>query len=252
MTTNTPAIPVYDNQFFTDIEEGSLSSAETVVPIVTALIKPKSVIDVGCGQGVWLSVFARNGISDYTGIDGSYVNPQSLQIPNQNFIPTDLNEYFTVPNRAYDLAICLEVAEHLSPSMSDYLIEKLTSASPVVLFSAAIPGQGGVDHRNEQPFQYWYEKFKARGFLASDAVRTKILNNSQVKWWYRQNIFLYIHESCCDQFDWFQHDEQKLFAAAEWVHINMIRQPEPSIRRMIRELPKAFYNGVRNQVRRFT
>jgi len=119
-----------------------LKSAEIVVPIVLDLIKPKSVVDVGCGRGEWLYVFQRQGISDILGIDGEWVDKNKLLIPKESFLTSTLEHPLRI-NRTFDLVVSLEIAEHLPEKSAEMFIETLTTLGPVILFPAAIPLQGG-------------------------------------------------------------------------------------------------------------
>jgi len=165
-------------------------AAQEIVPRIIELFNPKSVVDVGCGIGTWLSVFKEKGIEDILGIDGDFVNQNRLTISVENFLPSDLEKKFQI-NRKFDLALSLEVAEHLRPESADTYIESLTSLSDIIIFSAAIPGQGGQNHLNEQWPDYWEKKFRSRGFISYDNFRTEFWENQKIEWWYRQNILLY-------------------------------------------------------------
>jgi len=105
----------------------------------------------------------------------------------------DLERRFDL-GRRFDLAICLEVAEHLSPAAADPLVDSLTSHADVVLFSAAIPFQGGHHHVNEQFPDYWAERFARRGFCVIDCLRPRIWNDAEILWWLRQNVLVFAHE----------------------------------------------------------
>jgi SAM-dependent methyltransferase len=183
---------VYDRDFFDSISEGSLESARTVVPMVLDLVGPlESVVDVGCGTGSWLRAFSEAGIDDFLGIDGDYVRGDQLQIPADRFCALDLT--LPIPlERRYDLVLCLEVAEHLPPSVADGLVRSLTALGDTVLFSAAVPYQGGSEHINEQWPEYWAEKFRARGFAALDPFRTRLWVEEKVEPWFAQNLVLYV------------------------------------------------------------
>jgi hypothetical protein len=164
-------------------------AANIVLPLIFQLEKPSSVLDIGCGLGTWLSASKNLGVVDYLGVDGEYVNKDLLTIPLINFKAHDLRTPLHL-NRKFDLAICLEVAEHLPESSSDVLVSSLVCHADKILFSAAVPGQGGQNHINEQWPEYWEKKFAVHGFYFHDTIRPLIWNNPNVDWWYRQNIFL--------------------------------------------------------------
>ncbi len=167
----------------------NMDAPREVVPIIMELIKPKSVLDVGCGTGTWLKAFEEAGVEHYYGLDGHYVKESQLQIPYKKFIVTDFSKQWAI-NEEFDLVVSLEVAEHLPESSADTFIESLVAHGDVILFSAAVPGQGGQHHINEQWPEYWQQKFAKHGFYFHDTIRPLIWNNEKVNWWYRQNIFI--------------------------------------------------------------
>lgn len=187
----------YDKAFFDDIEPASLQSAEIVVPILTDLVRPNSVVDVGCGSGAWLSVFKRLGVMKVLGLDGNYVERKSLLIEEDEFVPVDLTMPFPVAGR-FDLALCLEVAEHLPAQSAQRFVESLCKLAPVICFSAAVPGQGGIQHLNEQWPVYWEGLFRAAGFVVLDPVRPLIWQDRRVAWYYRQNLLLIARSDVVD------------------------------------------------------
>jgi SAM-dependent methyltransferase len=180
----------YAPSFFKGHEQGAARSAQAVVPLVLKQFDVQSVVDVGCGTGICLAEFAQHGIADYLGIDGQYVPREMLRIPADRFIVSDLSD-FALPQRSFDLACSLEVAEHLPPECAEQFVAALAALAPAVLFSAAIPGQGGTNHLNEQWQSYWAALFARSGFVGVDCVRPNVFNNSAVELWYRQNIIIY-------------------------------------------------------------
>jgi 2-polyprenyl-3-methyl-5-hydroxy-6-metoxy-1,4-benzoquinol methylase len=164
---------LYNQDFFKIINPDAIRSAEIIVPIVMDLVHPKSIVDVGCGTGIWLSIFKRYGASKVLGIDGPYIEESTLYIPKSEFLPHDLRVPIYLPD-TYDLAVCLEVAEHLPAKAARSLIKSLTSLSSVILFSAAIPGQTGKNHINEQWPDYWEELFKEANYITVDIIRPRI------------------------------------------------------------------------------
>jgi trans-aconitate methyltransferase len=189
---------LYSEQFYDTIDEGARSSARVIVPIVAKHMPIDSVCDVGCGRGIWLRTFMEYGARTVFGMDGSYVDVNSLYIPQLDFRPTDLSQPFQV-SRRFDLAVSLEVAEHLSPHCAGQFVRDLTALSDCVLFSAAIPGQGGTGHINEQWQSYWARLFSDHGYAALDIVRPVTWIDERVCWWYRQNTLLYVNTRAIHQ-----------------------------------------------------
>ena len=111
----------YTKDFFEQIRDGARQSAREIIPLILDLIKPTSVIDVGCGDGTWLSVFKEFGLKDFWGIDGDYVDKDTLQIPKEKLLVFDLTKPFHVA-REFDLVVSLEVAEHLPLDSSESFV----------------------------------------------------------------------------------------------------------------------------------
>ena len=99
------------------------------------------------------------------------------------------------------MAISLEVAEHVDKKFSEVFVDNLVRHSDVVLFSAAIPYQGGFRHVNEQWQSYWASLFEARGFTSYDLFRSQIWNDHNIHFWYKQNTILYINKNNVDTID---------------------------------------------------
>jgi len=181
---------VYRHDFFAEHASGSSRSAAVVVPLVLSRVPVNSVVDVGCGIGPWAAEFLAQGVPDVWGIDGDYVDRAQLRIPAERFAARDLSKPLQF-DRAFDLAVCLEVGEHLPKSRAAGLVADLTSLTPCVLFSAAVPRQGGAHHINEQYVPYWVDLFAKQGYEGVDPIRPWILGNDAVEWWYQQNIVMF-------------------------------------------------------------
>jgi SAM-dependent methyltransferase len=181
---------IYSREFFAGQFEGSARSAGVVVPLVLSLVPAKSVVDVGCGVGPWAASFLANGVSDVWGVDGDYVQSSQLLIPVERFIARDLRKPLLL-DRHFDLAVSLEVAEHLPPSRAASFVDDLTRLAPCILFSAAIPGPTGTDHINSQYLPYWIELFQKRQYEAIDPIRPQIWGKDSVEWFYQQNIVIF-------------------------------------------------------------
>lgn len=194
MNQVVPAVreTAYDRKFYERIADGSLSSARAVVPIILSLTEPRSVVDVGCGVGSWLRAFEEHGLTDYLGLDGAHVDRDQLLVSPDRFRAFELCD---IPSaglgQTFDLALCLEVAEHLPSRMAERLVAFLADLAPCVLFSAAMPGQGGTNHVNERWPGYWRRLFESRGYDRLDPIRPRVWRDPRVEWWYKQNLFLY-------------------------------------------------------------
>ena len=184
---------VYNNTFFDYIDAGAQSSARAFTSLLMDWLKPASVLDLGCGRGVWLGEWQAAGAKTVLGVDGDYVDRAQLAIPKDSFRAEDLTKPLTF-DRRFDLAQSLEVGEHLPTEASDALVGSLCAGSDRVLFSAAVPGQGGEFHINEQPLSFWQEKFEAHGYRAYDCIRPHLTGNQNVEPWYRYNAILYVND----------------------------------------------------------
>lgn len=180
-------------RYIHDEEHHNMIAPEIIVPFLIKNIQPKSVVDVGCGIGTFLKVFSDNGIDDILGVDGEWTDKGLLAkyIDLNNYKVVDLEQNLVL-NRRFDLAISLEVAEHLKENSADIMVKNLANLSDVIVFSAAFPGQGGQNHVNEQWPTYWQRKFNKHGYKLYDLLRPIFWENGQIPAWYRQNIFLYI------------------------------------------------------------
>jgi SAM-dependent methyltransferase len=181
----------YDANFYSARSGGSIASAREILPVVKRYIDPTSVVDVGCGNGTWLKIWRDLGVENFIGIDGDYVDRNQLLIPQERFLPMNLAAPAHLDDQ-FDLVQSLEVAEHLPSSSAETFITFLCSLGPVILFSAAIPYQGGTNHLNEQWPAYWADLFSRQGYLPFDVIRDHVWDNSKIDWWYAQNTLLFV------------------------------------------------------------
>lgn len=181
---------VYSNTFFNYIEQGAIDSARAIVPFLKKNISFHNIVDIGCGRGAWLTVFREHGTNEIMGIDGEYVDKSNLLVKPDEFMHHDLSQSLSLAKR-YDLAISLEVAEHIHEASADIFVENLVGLSDVVVFSAAVKGQGGEYHVNEQPLNYWRQKFESRGYACYDCVRNHVQDNTTMRPWYKYNTLIY-------------------------------------------------------------
>ena len=183
---------VYNDGFYKDRHDATTYAADRILTILLELLPPvASAIDIGCGVGTWLHLLLEKGIERIHGVEGDWLDTRHLQIPEDCFTKHDLQQPLVVDSR-FDLAISLEVAEHLPPEKATLFVNTLTDLSDFILFSAAIPGQGGEHHVNEQWPDYWATLFRENEFVPVDRIRGSIWDDKRIPVWYRQNILLFV------------------------------------------------------------
>ena len=180
----------YNEHFYNAQSGGSYRSALQVAPIICNLYKPKTIADIGGGVGTWARAFEELGVKAVC-FDGDYVNASQVQC--KEFRVTDLEKPVECDER-FDAVVCLEVAEHLTPERAESFVKDLCKLSNVVIFSAATPGQGGTNHINERPHDYWHNLFELEGYEVSEALRIRVQGNLAIESWYRKNIFTYLRK----------------------------------------------------------
>lgn len=190
MTVNTK---IYDDQFFNNTIKFENQSAKAAVEILIKHFAPKSVVDIGCGAGIYLAEFKKNNV-EISGFDGSPA-AISASLAGDKIKLHDLCQPLKL-NRQFALCLCFEVAEHLAETCADILIDTLTSLSRTIVFTAATPGQGpaSLGHINEQPPKYWQKKFKQKKFLMNKKLTEKIkekMIEQNVVWWLSKNLMIF-------------------------------------------------------------
>lgn len=180
----------YSQRYYEGLKEDSAASAREAVPVILGLLPARTVVDVGCGSGTWAKEYLAAG-RDVLGVDGDVVRDDQLLIPRERFQRADLAQPLRLA-RTFDLVNCLEVAEHLPAPRAESFVADLCRLGDAVVFSAAVPGQGGTHHVNEQWQGYWLAWFRAQGFAPLDCLRPALWDNERVAWWYLQNLMVYV------------------------------------------------------------
>ncbi|MDH5472002.1 MAG: class I SAM-dependent methyltransferase [Gammaproteobacteria bacterium] len=187
-------MPKYSHNFYKDKPQETFYPANTIIQAVLDILPEiHSVVDFGCGVGAWLAAIKDRGIDNIQGFDGPWVDQNLLTIPLENFKRTDLSQEILLDQK-YDLAISLEVAEHLPETSARTFVKSITNASDFVLFSAAIPLQGGTHHVNEQWQDYWASLFKEHNYETIDLIRAQIWDDEKIPYWYKQNILMFVKQ----------------------------------------------------------
>ena len=192
--TQAAEIP-YHSRYREDHEPGSTRAAARILPVVLQIVDVASVVDVGCGSGAWLAAAQDQAVPVLRGIEGPWAAGWGdVFDPAFEITLCDLEQPLQLGER-YDLAICVEVAEHLTPSRAPGLVGDLCRLGRSVLFGAAVPGQGGARHINEAPLSEWTRHFAANGYRPLDVVRRRVWDDPAIPYYYRQNSVLFVAEA---------------------------------------------------------
>lgn len=193
----------FDSAVYDAIRAGARSSARVVAPLLVdetirphgvELRVPFDVLDVGCGEGWWSAAIrdASPLVKEVISIDEATPATTAPGV-NVQILDLERGDAVHLVGAAFGLTVCLEVAEHVSPAAGDDLVAMLcavTDPAGAIAFSAAIPGQGGHHHVNEQWPSYWDERFRAQGWRLSDPLRERLWDDERVEPWYRQNLLV--------------------------------------------------------------
>jgi SAM-dependent methyltransferase len=187
----------YDDAFWSRQETGDWNA---VADLLGTFVAPRSVADIGCGQGLLMeAILRRMPEAAIVGLDDSdeavaRARRRGLTVLHADIAGASSSQIEKLADALgpRDLTMCLEVAEHL-PSWHSAKLLRLLTVAPVVFFSAAHPNQGGVLHVNERPAPYWQERFAAIGYRPSDRSRElrDQLRTIDLPPWYAQNAQLF-------------------------------------------------------------
>lgn len=182
---------VYDADFFKDANELKIKSAQKVAAILCEFLDFETVFDIGCGMGLYLAELSKRG-KKCIGCDAS---PDGVRMASKDIMVflADVTKPILL-NRTSDIVICFEVAEHISKRHSRQLVRNCAAHGRRVLFTAAPPGQGGVGHINEQPYEFWIRLFDEQGFRYDEEISRKIrerMKSQGVVYWIANNLMAF-------------------------------------------------------------
>lgn len=241
-STNTE---LYDQEFYAHRHQSTSYAAKIVLSEALKVLPTiDSAIDYGCGVGTWLNSLQGLGVQDVTGVDGPWVQRDMLEIPTDSFCEADLNRPYAI-DKHRTLAMSLEAAEHLYPENAATFVETLCSSAPYILFSAAVPGQQGKNHFNEQWPEYWADLFTQQGYEVVDCLRSRVWYDDQIPFWYRQNVLLVVRK---DHLDKLKLTSDHLHGPLSIVH-PLIFEDRYKKTLSIKETWKLFRRAVKRQVK---
>jgi SAM-dependent methyltransferase len=220
-------------------------SQETILEHLLTYYRPKTVVDIGCGPGYWLYFCRALGIQDVHGYDTVDLPAEEQELPAEFYSRADLSKPMDFERKA-DLAISTEVAEHIEVAQVEIFIDNLTRASDVVLFSAALPYQGGLGHVNENWVEYWFQLFSKRNYRCFDIFRLPLWNDSRIHYYYRQNILLFVHQDRTPEFEakGLQEEPHPLSLIHPDLYIQAVNRGRPPEARRLAQDARLYYQCV--------
>ncbi len=184
---------IYNADYFYIVDEDAKLGASIIADYIARTFHPKSVLDVGCGTGTLMNSLASLQIA-VKGLEYSEAALRFCRKRKLNVQKFDLENDILTKVEQFDLVVSMEVAEHLPASVSDRYIDLLTQSANRVVFTAATPGQGGHDHVNEQPHEYWIDKFSRRNFRYNEPLSLKWReewSKTTIPFWYSHNLMIF-------------------------------------------------------------
>jgi 2-polyprenyl-3-methyl-5-hydroxy-6-metoxy-1,4-benzoquinol methylase len=185
---------IYNNKFYNHENQDTIlqDTPKLLAEYIAENYSPESVIDVGCGTGIYLQELAKFKINVF-GIDGSPAAFKNFRLDHKLFKLSDIAKPMKV-DKKYSAALCFEVAEHIPNRSSNQLVENLAPLADLIFFSAAPKGQGGIGHINEQDSDFWIALFKQAGFNYQDEATKKLkkfLSDNRAIFWLSDNIMIF-------------------------------------------------------------
>lgn len=196
-------------------------AAARVFEILDQLLRIDSVLDLGCGIGTWMQAAQAKPGRGTLGVEIETFNANDLLVPEATILHMSLGRPIDL-RRKFDLVLCLETAEHLPPEDAAQLVANCARHSGVILFSAAIPGQGGLNHVNEQPPEYWQKLFDRAGFEVVDLLRPRLWCDTGIPAWYRQNMLLFVDRQATSTFEKLRSESGKVQAPLHRAHPDLL------------------------------
>jgi hypothetical protein len=214
----------YSANFYESVAERADLASQSILPIFFSKFHASSIKDIGCGNGIWLRETLNNqDIKNRYGYDLASALESAEHLINKDIIFKEIdleaNSYDLIKT---DLTLCLEVAEHISMNAGLQLVKNICRTSSYVIFSAATPGQGGYNHINEKPFEYWVSLFESNGFVGLDVFRNEIQKDKKIPFFYRNNVFLFV-------------DSMELSKVQHLLTIDFIKQTKISAQTQIKD-----------------
>lgn len=198
LTRLSPHDDVYDREWYEALDREFAEGQNVMADSFLARFRPASVADVGCGTGALLHRLKQGGVRVF-GLERSEAalaicRQRELEVQTVNLLEIGPKDAARYPG-PFDLVLSFEVLEHLPPDRAASIVGFLCALGPRIVFSAAQPGQGGHDHLNEQPLDYWIRLFDEAGHPydadGTEGLKTEWSQSGKVSVYYRRNTLVF-------------------------------------------------------------
>ncbi len=186
----------YGKQYFAtriSHEAETIKAANLLVAAMARLLRPRSVLELGCGRGDILLLLSLAGVDEVAGIDISaeVVGSMWPRLADKVHLG-DLLDFcpaFARQGKLFDTVVALDIWEHLHPArLDDYIRAVIQASTADALFYFNIPAFG-PDRAFGEAFPLEYEEnrrdFEAGrpfSFLLADSVDPPIPVNGHLIW----------------------------------------------------------------------
>jgi len=160
---------LYNSRYVDLVMDNDYDAGEPLAKAIKSVFpSAKSVLDVGCNNGVHMSWFIDEGFF-VKGVDISEAAWEKAVVPQELITICDLREPLPF-NGEFDLAYAIEFMEHIEEEALDQIEKNMRLCTPIFIFT---PGnQSGTGHFNMRPVEWWIEKFQGYGwtFLKKESL----------------------------------------------------------------------------------
>ena len=185
---------MYDREFHKTIENDEYPQAVRVGEYISMFLKPASFIDFGCSTGLYLREVQMK-LPNISAIGFEFSQDAVDSALCKNVYKVDLTESVQIEKIQNTLGLCLEVLEHIEDIHWKEVLTNMTNSCDKLIFSAAVPGQGGVGHINCRPKIDWIKRFHSLGWVVDLDATKHLLHYMQQGYhmgWFNNNAMVLI------------------------------------------------------------
>lgn len=188
---------LYNEKFHQQIDESEAVQAELLALWIKDRLRhlwtEVHVDDIGASRGLYVRKLLAMGISA-KGYD-KFTEYEPL------VTRCDITQPMTLESgigwgKKFFVTLCLEVFEHVEDVHWERMILNLIQRANVVIFSAALLGQGGTGHINCRSRYEWIRRFAMMGWMldldSTEHLVAFLSKNPGVMGWLKANVMIFV------------------------------------------------------------